>query len=643
VRTITQSGLAAIATAALSSGQTLLPDAVGPSPVEKDSGLVRFAVIGDYGYNTIDEAQVAALVNSFRGSFVITTGDNNYPAGDASTIDLHIGQYYSRWIGNYSGGYGPGAPVNRFFPSLGNHDWVAPGAAPYLAYFTLPGNERYYDFVRGPVHFYAVDSDGAEPDGNTATSVQAQWLQARLAAATEPFQVVYFHHPPYSSAAHGSTLATQWPFRAWGADLVLSGHDHDYERIVRAGFPYIVNGLGGAPKYGFGAAVGGSALRYNATYGAMVVEADADVMRLDFVSQSGFVQDRFTLPKNPVSPPTTTWVASGSAWRYRDNGVDPAANWTQISFNDSSWPTGNAQLGYGDGDEATVVSYGPNANLKYVTTWFRRAFQVTDPSVMVDLTFELVCDDGAVAYLNGVEIARQNIVAGAITSSTLATDAIGGTAESAFATYAVPTSLIVTGTNVLAVEVHQQAQTSSDISFDARLLSQVVGTRLLPAGSAWKFRDTGVAPPATWTQTTFDDSSWPSGLAQLGYGEGDEATVVSYGPNSNQKYITTWFRRTFTVTGTPAYQALLLRLLRDDGAVVYLNGEEVFRQNLPLLGLTAASTTELAVAGVDETTFFETYVDARLLHGGTNVIAVEVHQNTAASPDLSFDLELLGL
>jgi hypothetical protein len=66
--------------------------------------------------------------------------------------------------------------VNQFFPTLGNHDWYTPGAQPYLDYFHLPGNERYYDFVWGPVHFFAIDSDENEPDGVNQSSVQAKWL-----------------------------------------------------------------------------------------------------------------------------------------------------------------------------------------------------------------------------------------------------------------------------------------------------------------------------------------------------------------------------------------------------------------------------------------------------------------------------------
>ncbi len=85
----------------------------------------------------------------------MTTGDNNYPDGAAATIDENIGQYYADFIYPYTGSYGTGAASNRFFPSLGNHDWYTTGAMPYLDYFALPGNERYYRFTRGPVEFFA--------------------------------------------------------------------------------------------------------------------------------------------------------------------------------------------------------------------------------------------------------------------------------------------------------------------------------------------------------------------------------------------------------------------------------------------------------------------------------------------------------
>ena len=93
------------------------PPTVTPSPV------IRFAVIGDYGTGLQDEGDVAALVDNWQPDFVITTGDNNYPSGASETIDAHIGQFYHAYIYPYLGTFSPGADVNRFFPSLGNHDW----------------------------------------------------------------------------------------------------------------------------------------------------------------------------------------------------------------------------------------------------------------------------------------------------------------------------------------------------------------------------------------------------------------------------------------------------------------------------------------------------------------------------------------
>src|SRR5207249_2244460 len=127
--------------------------------------------------------------------FVITTGDNNYPDGAASTIDDNIGQYYHSFVYPYKGNYGLGATNNEFWPCLGNHDWHATGALPYLNYFTLPGNERYYTFTRGPVQFFSLDSDSSEPDGRSSTSKQGLWLKSQLAASSALWKLVYTHYP----------------------------------------------------------------------------------------------------------------------------------------------------------------------------------------------------------------------------------------------------------------------------------------------------------------------------------------------------------------------------------------------------------------------------------------------------------------
>ncbi|HEU0297494.1 MAG TPA: DNRLRE domain-containing protein [Anaerolineales bacterium] len=286
--------------------QTFTP---APSMTSPPSGDVRFAVIGDYGSGDPSEQDVATLVKSWNPNFVVTVGDNNYPLGGADTIDARIGKYYHEYIYPYFGTYGAGATFNRFFPALGNHDWDTANAQPYLDYFTLPNNERYYDLVQGPLHFFVIDSDPHEPDGTTSTSIQATWLQNQLLSSTSTWNIVLMHHPPYSSGSvHGSEPTMQWPYKAWGADAVIAGHDHDYERLLVDGLTYFVNGLGGATIYSFGTPLTGSQVRYNNDWGAMLVEANSSQITFKFYSRTSMLVDAYTL--NASGTPTATFMPS---------------------------------------------------------------------------------------------------------------------------------------------------------------------------------------------------------------------------------------------------------------------------------------------------------------------------------------------
>lgn len=281
---------------------------------------VTFAVIGDYGIDNSDERAVSNLVKSHNPDFIVTVGDNTY---GSQTLDTAIGQYYSDYIGNYNGSYGSGSETNRFFPALGNHDWSdGGGVQAYLDYFTLPespsGNKRYYDFVQGPVHFFVLDSDVSEPDGNTADSAQADWLEVGLKASVTPWQIVVMHHPPYSSGQHGSTPAVRWPYEAWGADAVLSGHDHNYERLLKDDngdgviVPYFVDGIGGAGLRSFSGTVDpDSAMRYGGHYGSMLVKADDTNLTFELWSTAngGSLIDSYSVKPSvepPVDPPSET-------------------------------------------------------------------------------------------------------------------------------------------------------------------------------------------------------------------------------------------------------------------------------------------------------------------------------------------------
>ena len=121
---------------------------------------------------------MAKLIESWQPDFIITLGDNNYPSGAADHMDDAVGQFFHSYIYPYEGNFGDGAEENRFFPALGNHDLITENGKPYYDYFTLPGNERYYDFTWGNVHFFVLNTNDNEPDGVGASSKQAAWLKA---------------------------------------------------------------------------------------------------------------------------------------------------------------------------------------------------------------------------------------------------------------------------------------------------------------------------------------------------------------------------------------------------------------------------------------------------------------------------------
>jgi PKD repeat protein len=165
-------------------------------------------------------------------------------------------------------------------------------------------------------------------------------------------------------------------------------------------------------------------------------------------------------------------------------------------------------------------------------------------------------------------------------------------------------------------------------------------SELVPTGSSWAYLDDGVDPGATWVEPTFDDSAWSSGAAPLGYGIFG-GTPIDYGTDPSNVHVTTWFRTTFSITDPADYTGLTMSLQRDDGAVVYLNGIEVHRSNLPAPS-DATTLATLDVSGLEESLYEAIAVDLSLLVAGDNTVAVEVHQASVDSDDLAFDLSVTG-
>ena len=459
----------------------------------------------------------------------------------------------------------------------------------------------------------------------------------------------------------------------------------------------------------------------------------AGIVVLVSLAQSGRSQGVLAQTASTEAVPApTVLVPTGADWKYLDDGSNQAVDWRAPGFDDGSWAEGPAQLGYGDADEATLVGYGSDDQSKFSTTYFRHAFTVDSASAHTNFLVRLVRDDGAVVYLNGVEIFRSNMAEGAVLYDDFSTAPVSGDDETASVSGFFTENYLADGLNVLAVEIHQADGPSSDLSFDLELLAgfepgppviaitdpadgesliegnidvtvdtqfeggvvtsveffagdtligesftapftfpwrqvavgdytltahvqtslgvdatsapvnisvtSVPESAIIRLGDSWRYLDDGSDQGTAWRDAALDDAGWPEGEAQLGYGFSDEATEVGFGPDAENKYVTTYFRKTFTVDDPADYASLTGALTYDDGAIVYLNGSEVFRIKMP--GGVVSFDTE----AFDAADYAPEPLSLNLnqLLPGTNVVAVEIHQAGGASSDLIFDLMLEG-
>ena len=168
---------------------------------------------------------------------------------------------------------------------------------------------------------------------------------------------------------------------------------------------------------------------------------------------------------------------------------------------------------------------------------------------------------------------------------------------------------------------------------------------LLTAKSVWRYDDKGVDRGTQWRQPAYDDSAWRMGPGEFGYGEPGLGTTNSWGSVANSRYPTYYFRKKFTLSEPERFTSLRLGVRRDDGAVVYLNGVEVFRTGMPAAPAVISYTTRASADanGINETTFFSTVLPLTAFTAGENTFAVEVHQFNTNNADMRFDLILSGI
>lgn len=279
-------------------------------PTLASAAQIKFAVIGDYGFDVTSQAAVANAVAAKNPDFITTTGDNTYFQGASSATDFANwdktqGKYYGNYIQLPAGSaYGTGAVTNNFFPVLGNHDWDE-GVTSYSDYFTLPqanatSGERYYSFRRGEVEFFMLSADSREPDGRSIGTTQYEWAKNAISTSTAPWQIVMFHQPAYTFGnIHQPSTTMRWPFQSWGVDAIFSGHNHNMQDLTtndpatgNVGLPYFVQGAGGVPTlYAISNTtplLDAAAQWYNSTsYGFSMVTADENTARVEFFDTDG--------------------------------------------------------------------------------------------------------------------------------------------------------------------------------------------------------------------------------------------------------------------------------------------------------------------------------------------------------------------
>lgn len=279
-----------------------------------------FAIVSDYGAGTSNEASVASLISSWSPSFVVTAGDNVYGlsrgiSADSTLVSVDSTAYTADNATNLSYAndrynqvvtqhYGSFITAGGFYPAIGNHDVDYDGSGAWFRSkfpSLFQNNKNYYTFQKGDIGFFILSSgyrtDGTvfEPDGNTSNSVQKTWLQAALASSTARLKVVVFHHPPYSSTSNYEFAALRWDFAGMGADVVISGHAHNYQRWTNQQIPYIVAGIGGASLYNFNLSTANSVVDNPPRFGALRCTVRGHELKLDAIAVGGAVIDSIVL------------------------------------------------------------------------------------------------------------------------------------------------------------------------------------------------------------------------------------------------------------------------------------------------------------------------------------------------------------
>ncbi len=570
------------------------------APVVGSKVPLRAWVVGDSGtggtaQRNVRDAMVAAVGES-QPELFIHVGDMAYNSG--TTLEFTL---------NFFGQYGAQLARMITWPAIGNHEGTSSDSAsqtgPYYEAYVLPtagqsggvpsGTEAYYAFDWANVHFIVLDSHESP---RTTAGAMLTWMQQDVAATNQDWIVALWHHPPYTKGTHDSDTESQLVqmrenalpiLEAAGVDLVLAGHSHIYERS------YLVDGAYDTPT----------------TAGNHILDGQSGVplMTGPYVKMPG-----------QVAHNGAVYVVAG----HGGASLGGSANHPVMAVSDINY--GSCILDVHDNRLEMI-------NIRSDGTIQDRFALVKGTALLVGFPVGgeslAVGGNTTIRWVTNGTVARVNVsysLDGGVTWLVAAADVAN--------TGSLPWTVPLASSTRAMVRVEDATNAGLfDTSNGFFTISSGPQT-LVPLDAAWAYNDTGTDQGTAWRDVAFDDSAWPRGNAQLGYGDSDEATTLTRRSPTQPSY---YFRHAFTLDR--AVDSASLQVTYDDGVTVWINGVEVLARNM-LLG-TAYGTFASAQSGDNEMAT-ATLTGAMPFVVGPNVITAMVKQVDASSSDVSFALRL---
>lgn len=489
-------------------------------------------VVGDSGTGEDNQKQVHQAMMSYNQKnkrtldMFLHVGDMAYASGTDPEFQKKYFAVYQQTLQN-----------TVCWPAMGNHEGKSSqgktGTGPYYDAYITPtkaeaggvpsGNESYYSFDYGRIHFIVLNSHDLD---RRPAATMAQWLREDL-AKTSPkktdWLIAYWHHPPYTKGSHDSDKEHQliemrehiMPIlESNGVDLVLTGHSHIYERSMlmdgayetptvaenkilddgdgdvkgdgayhkspglkpNEGTVQIVTGHGGKglKRKGYSPVMRRSILQHGST----LINVKGSELMVSMLNKDGIIADEFQIyKKKPVQPKRiakpwkpgvikvgTSIIPQNATWKYH-TGSFPTANWMQPSFSVAEWKEGQAGFGYGDNDDKTTLAIKD----KFSSVYIRRAFTLDNIGDAQDLWLSISYDDAFIVYINGQEALRRGVGKG---RGEKASRIVSHEAKGKFELFHLASSakFFRKGRNVIAVEGHNVSKDSSDFTLHPKLL-----------------------------------------------------------------------------------------------------------------------------------------------------------------------------